>query len=136
MKKVPRLQKHLQKGPFTYLWFAHPVNSNIMGTSLHFSFCNRFVSEDIPAHVGKRKDQFQAGVVPGGYPRTRGKKTNAISSALTMMGSPPHTRGKAPEELESFISLRITLAYPGKVNTNDIVMFVMFYLNSKILIDK
>ena len=53
-----------------------------------------------------------------------------------MMGSPPHTRGKAPEELESFISLRITPAYPGKVNTNDIVMFVMFYLNSKILIDK
>ena len=48
-----------------------------------------------PAHAGKRLTRALRPVTPWDHPRTRGEKLRILRRPRVVLGSPPHTRGKA-----------------------------------------
>ena len=48
-----------------------------------------------PAHAGKSAFALHSVPAPQDHPRTRGEKVIGTGVARTLLGSPPHTRGKA-----------------------------------------
>ena len=67
-----------------------------------------------PAHAGKSDSFAPSTRYNEDHPRTRGEKSLAISKANTIVGSPPHTRGKGPESIASPAYSGITPAHAGK----------------------
>ena len=49
-----------------------------------------------PAHAGKRPEYTFITSLYEDHPRTRGEKYALVKVMLLILGSPPHTRGKAP----------------------------------------
>ena len=54
-----------------------------------------FLTGITPAYAGKRDRQDQQRAVRGDHPRVCGEKLYALLVAGSLMGSPPHVRGKA-----------------------------------------
>ena len=67
-----------------------------------------------PAHAGKRGDVVPALPLGGDHPRTRGEKSMSAPPPLSVVGSPPHTRGKAIDVVKKLPAVRITPAHAGK----------------------
>ena len=67
-----------------------------------------------PAHAGKSSCSPPPAAVPSNHPRTRGEKLFFFEKAISLRGSPPHTRGKVLL-LPVWLLLRgITPAHAGK----------------------
>ena len=69
---------------------------------------------DTPAHAGKRLSAVCPDVRHGDHPRTRGEKLNSSLDGLKILGSPPHTRGKAVFRGSIAPGAGITPAHAGK----------------------
>ena len=68
----------------------------------------------IPAHAGKTSfDGYECGL-RGAHPRSRGENTTATSSAASMMGSSPLTRGKLDARPRGRNHRRLIPAHAGK----------------------
>ena len=67
-----------------------------------------------PAYAGKRDRQDQQRAVRGDHPRVCGEKLYALLVAGSLMGSPPHVRGKVLilDDVPGVVG--ITPAYAGK----------------------
>ena len=67
-----------------------------------------------PAYAGKREHQRQEPCEGQDHPRVCGEKSSWTPTQASMLGSPPHMRGKAKAYLEACFALRITPAHAGK----------------------
>ena len=67
-----------------------------------------------PAYAGKRLVQIQPLAQRRDHPRIRGEKLKVSPIMATLVGSPPHTRGKAILKLKFLCFQGITPAYAGK----------------------
>ena len=67
-----------------------------------------------PAHAGKRVPLNPSFAGEKDHPRTRGEKSGCSFLMSCSVGSPPHTRGKAPYGNRSLPLSRITPAHAGK----------------------
>ena len=67
-----------------------------------------------PAHAGKSREPKIYTCRPWDHPRTRGEKYSTGSACEGIRGSPPHTRGKAPETPCAPVAPGITPAHAGK----------------------
>ena len=67
-----------------------------------------------PAHAGKRGEKGFYVFIYQDHPRTRGEKPPMLNRWRCLLGSPPHTRGKAVESLLLISKNRITPAHAGK----------------------
>ena len=66
-----------------------------------------------PAHAGTRNIWSNLGFLYQDHPRTRGDKTSARRSGVSLAGSPPHTRGQAVRFPILWAVYRITPAHAG-----------------------
>ena len=69
-----------------------------------------------PAHAGKRFVSNIPRIFAQDHPRTRGEKYFCTSSLIILIGSPPHTRGKAASPRRPAWPAGITPAHAGKSN--------------------
>ncbi len=67
-----------------------------------------------PAHAGKSLQWVEAMCFVKDHPRTRGEKSASILTAGLVIGSPPHTRGKAEWRQKRIPQTGITPAHAGK----------------------
>ena len=67
-----------------------------------------------PAHAGKRKHDKHCYFHFEDHPRTRGEKSIVVVTASSLIGSPPHTRGKGPICPQCPVYPGITPAHAGK----------------------
>ena len=67
-----------------------------------------------PALAGKSRIQRHLSPTGGDHPRTRGEKTSVESVSTHIVGSPPHSRGKAISGEKADEILGITPALAGK----------------------
>ena len=67
-----------------------------------------------PAHAGKSIMLFVWIFITADHPRTRGEKTIFLLLHASVVGSPPHTRGKDFSKLGWTLNARITPAHAGK----------------------
>ena len=67
-----------------------------------------------PAHAGKSRLPEDGLARPEDHPRTRGEKVDSTEMLVLVLGSPPHTRGKEPNQPFLFASTWITPAHAGK----------------------
>ena len=67
-----------------------------------------------PAHAGKREDRMRSSRDNGDHPRTCGEKLLFANHRCTVIGSPPHMRGKEFVRRVFPLSDRITPAHAGK----------------------
>ena len=67
-----------------------------------------------PAYTGKREYKELIGYDVKDHPRIHGEKHSTYRRHLTIMGSPPHTRGKDKTTLQKYARTGITPAYTGK----------------------
>ena len=67
-----------------------------------------------PAQAGKRDAVIYARYSSQDHPRTSGEKCPLVSSSVTMLGSPPHKRGKGAPPPGTFGYVGITPAQAGK----------------------
>ena len=67
-----------------------------------------------PAHAGKSGRGVLAPTLDQDHPRTRGEKARFCLPSACILGSPPHTRGKARAVALTFPRSRITPAHAGK----------------------
>ena len=67
-----------------------------------------------PAHAGKRSRSLIHSPGREDHPRTRGEKFTSLALSKEIMGSPPHTRGKACTIFTNSSSIGITPAHAGK----------------------
>ena len=68
----------------------------------------------IPAHAGKTGVGIGGGLPSEAHPRSRGENTTATSSAASMMGSSPLTRGKLDARPRGRNHRRLIPAHAGK----------------------
>ena len=78
--------------------------------------CMKFCGEDriTPAHAGKRADENAFCDMDQDHPRTCGEKILLKSFCHSLLGSPPHMRGKDVMISPELDSGRITPAHAGK----------------------
>ena len=67
-----------------------------------------------PAHAGKSGAVDVGAMQMRDHPRTRGEKLSSTSRYTALLGSPPHTRGKAYRSTALCRVARITPAHAGK----------------------
>ena len=67
-----------------------------------------------PAHAGKRKTRVLRCIMRRDHPRLRGEKKDEAFMPRPLIGSPPHTRGKASSSITMRSDGRITPAHAGK----------------------
>ena len=67
-----------------------------------------------PAHAGKSECRLILDRLRQDHPRTRGEKSLPVFSSGLIVGSPPHTRGKAADLPFAIGQTRITPAHAGK----------------------
>ena len=67
-----------------------------------------------PAHAGKRFRHCRQQALCGDHPRTCGEKSAFSVRKATILGSPPHMRGKEHWYYSKYTSVRITPAHAGK----------------------
>ena len=75
------------------------------------------VARITPAHAGKRAATGDVKPAARDHPRVRGEKDVLMTPNATEQGSPPHARGKAPEQFRALEEDRITPACAGKSQT-------------------
>ena len=78
------------------------------------NFCCCCVGGITPAHAGKSNRYSPPTPERWDHPRTRGEKLEACEILLVLLGSPPHTRGKAKPANPKIERHRITPAHAGK----------------------
>ena len=71
-----------------------------------------------PAHAGKRSTWAMCQKLARDHPRTRGEKAQVQPKEFALLGSPPHTRGKARSSIMPPSTDRITPAHAGKRKTS------------------
>ena len=67
-----------------------------------------------PAYAGKRTPKSYKPPFWRDHPRVCGEKCELVFSLVTLLGSPPRMRGKAPGQLVGQMIIGITPAYAGK----------------------
>ena len=67
-----------------------------------------------PAHAGKRDVRKRQVEAQQDHPRTCGEKPSSLISVCSILGSPPHMRGKGVFPSKAPFSGRITPAHAGK----------------------
>ena len=67
-----------------------------------------------PAHAGKSLSIFDTHLTAQDHPRTCGEKDKKCSSSFTLIGSPPHMRGKGTHRRLQERRAGITPAHAGK----------------------
>ena len=67
-----------------------------------------------PAWAGKRNRRTTESNRTEDHPRVGGEKYSLLSSSISMLGSPPRGRGKAPTRVKGRCPFRITPAWAGK----------------------
>ena len=67
-----------------------------------------------PAHAGKRSTVYPAIYQEKDHPRTCGEKWLLSPVLRSLVGSPPHMRGKAIFSVDTALNVRITPAHAGK----------------------
>ena len=73
------------------------------------------VSGITPAYAGKTRRISRSPAGREDHPRIRGENVSNEFARTSSVGSPPHTRGKPPPEIEIILPLGITPAYAGKI---------------------
>ena len=89
----------------------HP---RICGEKVRKSRCKALCAGITPAYAGKRQNGPSHPTARWDHPRICGEKDTAAFRVETLMGSPPHMRGKALERCCGRNAERITPAYAGK----------------------
>ena len=67
-----------------------------------------------PAYAGKSKAAHDSYNIKQDHPRMCGEKGMQEMAGLSLMGSPPHVRGKVAVDAGILVGVRITPAYAGK----------------------
>ena len=80
----------------------------------HFREDGNFINGITPAYAGKGRMERVALSVSGDHPRIRGERRHSPGIFYAVLGSPPHTRGKAGRFSECDQCRGITPAYAGK----------------------
>ena len=94
------------------IWFSgSPPHTR--GKEEGLGSCNE-PSRITPAHAGKSFLLCRLLNRRRDHPRTRGEKPTPRPSMYSLMGSPPHTRGKGTSKKGDSYDIRITPAHAGK----------------------